>query len=153
MRQISRPIYLLATMHTYRHHPVSMTTNEMRIVRAPLICRICGDRARGLNFDVLTCMSCKAFFRRNALKPVVSDRFCFFRTSLDGKVDLRVHFGVRVPTIALLSKRHALNVLPVVCKSVWFMEWRLSWFVLFLIIRWIMKWFRWTINGRYTYLW
>jgi len=38
----------------------------------PLVCRVCGDVARGLNFDVITCMSCKAFFRRNALRSSVS---------------------------------------------------------------------------------
>ncbi|XP_076466023.1 vitamin D3 receptor B-like [Babylonia areolata] len=32
------------------------------------ICRICGDKALAHNFDVITCESCKAFFRRNALK-------------------------------------------------------------------------------------
>ncbi|XP_054162246.1 vitamin D3 receptor-like [Oppia nitens] len=31
-------------------------------------CVICGDRAIGYNFNALTCESCKAFFRRNALK-------------------------------------------------------------------------------------
>ena len=41
----------------------------------PLICRVCGDRARGMNFDVLTCVSCKSFFRRNALRPRVSCHF------------------------------------------------------------------------------
>jgi len=39
-----------------------------RSLHFPLICQICGDIARGMNFDVLTCMSCKAFFRRHALK-------------------------------------------------------------------------------------
>ncbi|CAF2798919.1 unnamed protein product [Rotaria sp. Silwood2] len=34
----------------------------------PLICNICGDIARGFNFDVITCLSCKAFFRRNAFR-------------------------------------------------------------------------------------
>ena len=33
-----------------------------------LLCQICGDRALGYNFDAITCESCKAFFRRNALK-------------------------------------------------------------------------------------
>lgn len=33
----------------------------------PLICLICGDIARGINFNVMTCMSCKTFFRRHAL--------------------------------------------------------------------------------------
>jgi hypothetical protein len=31
-----------------------------------LICSICGDHAIGFNYDVLSCASCKAFFRRNA---------------------------------------------------------------------------------------
>jgi hypothetical protein len=35
------------------------------------ICLICGDVARGLNFDVTTCMSCKSFFRRHAHRQPV----------------------------------------------------------------------------------
>lgn len=34
-------------------------------------CRVCGDHATGYNFNVITCESCKAFFRRNALRPKV----------------------------------------------------------------------------------
>ncbi|VDP20923.1 unnamed protein product [Heligmosomoides polygyrus] len=30
--------------------------------------QVCGDRANGYNFGVLTCESCKAFFRRNAIR-------------------------------------------------------------------------------------
>jgi nuclear receptor subfamily 1 group I len=37
-----------------------------------LICKICGDRAIGFNYDVLSCASCKAFFRRNADQQPVS---------------------------------------------------------------------------------
>lgn len=43
-----------------------------RTSNLPLICQICGDIARGINFDVMTCMSCKAFFRRHALQPRVN---------------------------------------------------------------------------------
>lgn len=39
-------------------------------------CRVCGDKAFSVNFNVITCESCKAFFRRNALKPKVS-RTCW----------------------------------------------------------------------------
>uniref|UniRef100_A0A914MG88 Uncharacterized protein n=1 Tax=Meloidogyne incognita TaxID=6306 RepID=A0A914MG88_MELIC len=53
-------------------------------------CRVCGDSATGYNFNVISCESCKAFFRRNALRPkefkcpysndceinAVSRRFC-----------------------------------------------------------------------------
>ncbi|CAJ0934622.1 unnamed protein product, partial [Mesorhabditis belari] len=53
-------------------------------------CRVCNDHATGYNFNVITCESCKAFFRRNALRPkefkcpysddcdinAVSRRFC-----------------------------------------------------------------------------
>lgn len=54
------------------------------------ICLVCGDRALGYNFNALSCESCKAFFRRNALASkefkcpftnnceitVVTRRFC-----------------------------------------------------------------------------
>lgn len=36
-------------------------------------CYVCGAKAHGYNFDQITCESCKAFFRRNALKSM--DRF------------------------------------------------------------------------------
>ena len=36
------------------------------------ICGVCGDRALGYNFDAISCESCKAFFRRNAPKGLVS---------------------------------------------------------------------------------
>lgn len=31
------------------------------------VCSVCGDKALGYNFNAVTCESCKAFFRRNAL--------------------------------------------------------------------------------------
>jgi hypothetical protein len=37
----------------------------------PLICRVCGDIARGVNFSAVTCMSCKMFFRRHAQSKLV----------------------------------------------------------------------------------
>ncbi|CAF4835500.1 unnamed protein product, partial [Rotaria sp. Silwood2] len=39
-----------------------------RTAGLPLICLVCGDVARGINFDVMTCMPCKVFFRRHILK-------------------------------------------------------------------------------------
>ena len=36
------------------------------------VCQVCGDKALGYNFNALTCESCKAFFRRNALKNKVN---------------------------------------------------------------------------------
>ena len=36
------------------------------------ICGVCGDRALSYNFDAISCESCKAFFRRNAPKNLVS---------------------------------------------------------------------------------
>ncbi|UJR26343.1 hypothetical protein I4U23_007678 [Adineta vaga] len=35
-----------------------------------LICGVCEGDAHGYNFDAITCESCKAFFRRNALRPI-----------------------------------------------------------------------------------
>lgn len=34
----------------------------------PKVCGVCGDKALGNNFNAITCESCKAFFRRNALR-------------------------------------------------------------------------------------
>lgn len=41
------------------------------------ICGVCGDKALGYNFCAVTCESCKAFFRRNAL--VKKDFRCPFK--------------------------------------------------------------------------
>jgi hypothetical protein len=51
-----------------------------KIARLPLICLICGDVARGMNFGVMSCIGCKCFFQRNALKPLVSPYFLFYKT-------------------------------------------------------------------------
>lgn len=42
-----------------------------------MICGICGDRAIGFNYDVLSCASCKSFFRRNAHQDIVRLFFLF----------------------------------------------------------------------------
>jgi len=55
-----------------------MSSNDrtiQQLLRQSLICRICGDMGRGINFNVITCTSCKTFFRRNALRSPVSSYF------------------------------------------------------------------------------
>ena len=44
-------------------------------LKSPILleCRVCGAPAHGFNFDQISCDSCKTFFRRNALRPMVSD--------------------------------------------------------------------------------
>ena len=37
-----------------------------------LACVVCGESANGYNFNAISCESCKAFFRRNAFRPLVS---------------------------------------------------------------------------------
>lgn len=71
----------------------SDTTNSVDAMAqggANKICSVCGDKALGYNFNAMTCESCKAFFRRNALSTkgftcpfseiceitVVTRRFC-----------------------------------------------------------------------------
>ena len=42
--------------------------------KQPRFCRICGDLATEYNFNVITCDSCKAFFRRNCVTKKVSEK-------------------------------------------------------------------------------
>lgn len=46
---------------------VSDNTNNLDSKMDLKICGVCGDKALGYNFNAVTCESCKAFFRRNAL--------------------------------------------------------------------------------------
>lgn len=48
--------------------------DEQPAREANKICGVCGDRALGYNFNAVSCESCKAFFRRNALKNKVNFR-------------------------------------------------------------------------------
>ncbi|CAF0885257.1 unnamed protein product [Didymodactylos carnosus] len=45
-------------------------TTTARKRKADLTCVVCGGGAFGYNFEAITCESCKAFFRRNALQPL-----------------------------------------------------------------------------------
>lgn len=47
----------------------------------PKVCRVCGDKAFGYNFGALTCESCKAFFRRNAVRN--KEFRCLFKSDCD----------------------------------------------------------------------
>ena len=52
--------------------PTNGTQNNNTETKMPKICAVCGDKALGYNFGAMTCESCKAFFRRNALSNKVS---------------------------------------------------------------------------------
>lgn len=62
----SKNIFYVCNLEQQQHIGSVRRKNE------PLSCSICGGAAHGYNFDAITCESCKAFFRRNALKPLVS---------------------------------------------------------------------------------
>ena len=51
---------------------ISASSKAGRKSKEDKICGVCGDKALGYNFDAISCESCKAFFRRNAFKGVVS---------------------------------------------------------------------------------
>lgn len=58
------------------HRPMDLGSNDLahkaRKNKEDKYCGVCGDRALGYNFDAISCESCKAFFRRNAPKGLVS---------------------------------------------------------------------------------
>ncbi|CAF1077316.1 unnamed protein product [Didymodactylos carnosus] len=49
-------------------HHIDSIEQKVKLTKKNLICRVCGAKAFGYNFDQVTCESCKAFFRRNALR-------------------------------------------------------------------------------------
>jgi len=51
---------------------LTTTTTASRDSKENRVCGVCGDKALGYNFDAISCESCKAFFRRNAPKGLVS---------------------------------------------------------------------------------
>ena len=51
---------------------VNASGKQRKTVRDEKVCGVCGDRALSYNFDAISCESCKAFFRRNAPKGLVS---------------------------------------------------------------------------------
>uniref|UniRef100_A0A182ND20 Nuclear hormone receptor HR96 n=1 Tax=Anopheles dirus TaxID=7168 RepID=A0A182ND20_9DIPT len=77
---------------TMEHDPATTPDGEAAMAANGIskICSVCGDKALGYNFNAVTCESCKAFFRRNALSTkgftcpfsencditVVTRRFC-----------------------------------------------------------------------------
>ena len=50
----------------------ALNLTQMKRVKGELFCVVCEAAANGYNFDAITCESCKAFFRRNAFRPLVS---------------------------------------------------------------------------------
>jgi len=49
----------------------AQSSNNKKLKTGSLTCVVCSSPAHGYNFDVISCESCKAFFRRNALKDPV----------------------------------------------------------------------------------
>lgn len=84
-------------------------SSSKSILKSQLFCRICGDIARGYNFDVITCMSCKAFFRRNARQASVDICFdaIFFLYMLSfcrNSLDVNINHSV------ILTRKHVIHV-------------------------------------------
>ncbi|GMR29993.1 hypothetical protein PMAYCL1PPCAC_00188, partial [Pristionchus mayeri] len=66
----------------------SDSCNERRKERRPRkICRVCGDIASCNNFNVLSCPSCKEFFRRNVHKE--DEMHCPFNGTCEVTLDSR----------------------------------------------------------------
>ena len=62
---------------------------ELVETKVPKVCAVCGDKALGYNFGAMTCESCKAFFRRNALTNKVRTVFSAYKTSTNFKFQLK----------------------------------------------------------------
>ena len=83
-----------------------------------LTCVVCGSPANGYNFDAITCESCKAFFRRNALKdPVRRRRSASNLRSIDRSIS-RARWNAVVKVCATSIWIRVVAVRPVGCENV-----------------------------------
>ncbi|XP_025096039.1 nuclear hormone receptor family member nhr-48-like [Pomacea canaliculata] len=57
---------------------ISCSPRKRQRVQGKKICQVCGDKALAHHFGALACETCKAFFRRNAVKPQET-RKCVFQ--------------------------------------------------------------------------
>ncbi|CAF3687739.1 unnamed protein product [Rotaria socialis] len=71
-------------------YDVTMVNGENAKKKKSLRCVVCSGRAFGYNFDQISCESCKAFFRRNALRDM-SDLHCRFSGNCNITVESRRH--------------------------------------------------------------
>ncbi|CAF0878563.1 unnamed protein product [Adineta ricciae] len=69
-----------------------------------LVCSVCSAPAHGYNFDQITCESCKAFFRRNALRNMAN-----FKCRYSGNCVINVHTR-RQCTYCRLKKCFDINM-------------------------------------------
>ncbi|CAF1088122.1 unnamed protein product [Rotaria sp. Silwood1] len=58
----------LFEIDNYQQQTLSNNNSTQESKESNLECRVCGAPAYGYNFNQITCESCKAFFRRNALR-------------------------------------------------------------------------------------
>lgn len=65
---INHESFSCVNLHDHQQNQRTLTNRRKN---DGLICSICQGPAHGYNFDAITCESCKAFFRRNALKTEV----------------------------------------------------------------------------------
>lgn len=70
VRRISFVLFLILENRSQTQTEVP-TTPPKKTKAGSLTCVVCSATALGYNFDAITCESCKAFFRRNALKDSV----------------------------------------------------------------------------------
>ncbi|CAF3049811.1 unnamed protein product [Rotaria sp. Silwood2] len=89
MKNENTEILLLSSENDHKYSQTLPTNNTTEESQQPsLICGVCGAPAFGYNFDQITCESCKAFFRRNALR-YMPDLKCRYSSSCIINVNTR----------------------------------------------------------------
>ncbi|CAF3344413.1 unnamed protein product [Rotaria sp. Silwood1] len=70
-----------------------------------LYCVVCGDHAFGYNFDAISCESCKAFFRRNALRPPIKSKHEFLFSKQRKRNKIEQNRRQRQTNVGILGRR------------------------------------------------
>lgn len=63
----SQATVLLSTSQTNSREILNQSTE----LSTPNICQVCGNKARCFNYGAITCLSCRAFFRRHGIRSKV----------------------------------------------------------------------------------
>ncbi|CAF3352486.1 unnamed protein product [Rotaria sp. Silwood1] len=101
--QVSRKRSL--SIHTSQKVNKKISGPTSKRYKILLTCVICNGDAHGYNFDAISCESCKAFFRRNALRPLIKSKHEFLFSKQRKRNKIEQNRRQRQTNVGILGRR------------------------------------------------